>query len=394
VPRDHVSSASSAGAPGEALRVSGGGAGRPELRALTGLRFLAAFHVLVFHALFTFSRASLTMQVLRPGAIRSILASGYVGVNFFFVLSGFVLAYAYVEDGKMTTSAGRFWRARFARIYPMHLFGLLLALPLFVMGSLANHVQWMAVAKEGAKEVALSALLVQAWVPAHVFDLNGPSWSLSVEAFFYAMFPLLVRLFGRLRERGLVVLGVMAWGLAIGPPLVHPGPASVLSHMTDLDLVMLHDPLVRLPDFVIGVASGLLFVRGKREWSRASIVAAATFILVVALLAQSDRLPFALVHNGLLDPLWALLLFTLAMRGKAGEDGRGIGSAPLVRGGHASYSLYVLHKPIYFWMARWLGVGLLPGAGFFVAYLGGSVAAALVARRWVEEPARRGLSGR
>ena len=175
---------------------------RPELRALTGLRFVAAFHVLVFHALFTFSRASLRMPILAPGPLRSLVSSGYVGVNLFFVLSGFVLAYAYVEDGKMTTSAGRFWRARFARIYPMHLIGVLLALPLFVLGSLANHVQGVAIAKEGAKELALSALLVQAWVPAHVLDLNGPSWSLSVEAFFYALFPLLVRLFGRLRAPG------------------------------------------------------------------------------------------------------------------------------------------------------------------------------------------------
>ncbi len=154
----------------------------PELRALSGLRFVAAFHVLVFHTLFTFSRASVLLPL---GPLRSLLGSGYVGVNLFFVLSGFVLAYAYVspDDGTMTTTAGRFWRARFARIYPLHLLGLLLALPLFALGSSANHATTSAIALEGAKELALCALLVQAWVPAHVFDLNGPAWSLSVEVF-------------------------------------------------------------------------------------------------------------------------------------------------------------------------------------------------------------------
>ena len=266
----------------------------------------------------------------------------------------------------LTTTPLRFWRARFARIYPMHLVGLLLTLPFFAQGSLANHVAKVAIAKEGAKQLALSALLVQAWLPAHVLDLNGPSWSLSVEAFFYATFPLLVRLLGRLRARGLVAVAVVAWAAAVTPPLLHHGPASALAPATHLDLVLLHNPLVRLPDFVIGVVSGLLFLRGKREWSRAPVIATATFLLVLAILAESDHLPFLLLHNGLLDPLWALLLFSLAMQ----KDRRGIGGDALVRGGHASYSLYVLHKPLYFWLARIFDVGLLPPSPFLAAYVG------------------------
>jgi peptidoglycan/LPS O-acetylase OafA/YrhL len=77
---------------------------------------------------------------------------------------------------------------------------------------------------------------------------------------------------------------------------------------------------------------------------------------------------------------------------KRGErETRGVGSAPLVRGGHASYSLYVIHKPVYFWLARIIGVGLLPPSPFLGAYLAGSVALSLAARRYVEEPARRAI---
>ena len=154
-----------------------------------------------------------------------------------------------------------------------------------MLGSLANHTHGVAIAKEGAVELGLSALLVQAWLPAHVLDLNGPSWSLSVEAFFYAMFPLLVRLFGRLRRRGLVAVAIGAWGLAITPPLVHGGPASALARTSDLDLVLLHNPLVRLPDFVVGVASGLLFLREGRAWSRGPVVGAVVFVATAAAFA-------------------------------------------------------------------------------------------------------------
>jgi peptidoglycan/LPS O-acetylase OafA/YrhL len=305
------------------------------------------------------------------------------------VLSGFVLAYAYVEDGKMATTAGGFWRARFARIYPMHLVGLLLAVPLFVLGSAENHAPAGAIAAEAAKEALLSATLVQAWVPAHALDLNGPAWSLSVEAFFYAMFPLLARALGGLRARRLVFVGAVAWLGAVAPPLLHGGPSGTLARMTELDLAVLHDPLAHLPDFVVGVVAGLLFLRVNRPWKSAPLAATATFVVVVALLAESERLPFALLHNGLLDPLWALLLFALAQHGAAK---RGLASAPLVLGGHASYALYVLHKPLYFWLARAFHVGPLPSHAFLAAYVAASVAVSIAAWRFVEEPLRRALA--
>jgi peptidoglycan/LPS O-acetylase OafA/YrhL len=122
------------------------------------------------------------------------------------------------------------------------------------------------------------------------------------------------------------------------------------------------------------------------------VVATATFLLLLALLAESDRLPFSLLHNGLLDPLWALLLFAVAKR--ADPRDRGIASAPLVRGGRASYALYVFHKPLYFWLTRLWGIGLLPSGAFLGAYIAGSVALSLAAWRFIEEPLRLRLLGR
>ena len=195
-----------------------------------------------------------------------------------------------------------------------------------------------------------------------------------------------------MRAGGLIAVAAFAWAAAVTPPLVHPGPPTVTARMTDLDLVLLYDPLVRLPEFVLGVATGLLFLRREGEWKSASVVATATFLLILALLGESDRLPFTLLHGGLLDPLWALLLCAVAKRHDPRE--RGIASPPLVRGGRASYALYVLHKPLYFWLTRLLGIGLLPPGAFLGAYVAGSVGLSLAAWHYVEEPLRRRLLGR
>ena len=95
---------------------------RPLLPALTSVRFLAACSVMLYHLG--------VVEVLRgPNWYESMTGVGYVGVSFFFVLSGFILVYSHA--GRKISRA-RFWRSRFARIYPACLFSLVLALPFFV----------------------------------------------------------------------------------------------------------------------------------------------------------------------------------------------------------------------------------------------------------------------
>jgi len=364
---------------------------RPELRSLTGLRFLAALLVLAYHALFSFPSASLRLE---PGPVRSVLGSGYVGVNLFFVLSGFVLAYAYVDGGVMTTPARTFWRARFARVYPVYLAGLLVAAPLYAAAWRANHVAEPLVVREMARQLAITGALVQAWLPADVFDLNGPSWSLSVEAFFYACFPLLVRALARLRTRGLWGLLAVAWLATVAPGMALGSPATGVESASTADLIAVFNPVARLPEFLIGVAAGLLFLRRPtpKPDGRWRGLALGCAVAIIAVLSQSERLPSLLLHEGLLDPLWALLVFSLACG--AGARGRGLGRALWVVLGRASYSLYILHKPLYYWLVRWTGGGPVPSARFLLAYFATSIALSVAVWWGCEEPLRRRLAGR
>lgn len=367
---------------------------RVELRSLTGLRFVAALLVLGYHALFSFPSAP---PRLTPGIVRSVLGSGHVGVNLFFVLSGFVLAYTYVDREAMTTTARAFWRARFARVYPMHLVGLLAAAPLYVMAWRANRAHDAQIARELARQLAVTGALVQAWIPADAFDLNGPSWSLSVEAFFYACFPLLARVLVRMRTPALGGLLAVAWVGALAPAVVVGSKATGIASASPVDLIVLLDPVARLPDFVIGAATGMIFVRrtrpgrGSGVWPLLSVTCG---VAVIAVLACSERLPWMALHVGLLDPLWALLLFSLACTDDGPAEGRaggGLGSAPLVLLGRASYSLYAIHKPLYYWLVRWAGAGH-PSWGFVAAYVATSIALSVALWWGYEEPMRRWIA--
>jgi peptidoglycan/LPS O-acetylase OafA/YrhL len=364
---------------------------RAPLAALTGLRAVLALQVLAYHAFFTFGRTGVLLQ---PGPAKTLVAAGYLGVNAFFVLSGFVLAYAHVgDDGAMATGVRPFYRARFARIYPMHIIGVALALPLFVLQSQHAGAPAGAIAQEGLLETLVCGSLLQAFFPRFVFALNGPAWSLSVEAVFYLAFPLVARALARLSRRGLFVALAASWGLALLPAILRGAHAPPVEHATPLDLFVRFDPLVRLPELVLGFVLGRLFVSfsraGRAHWKWDLRLLVALFALVFGL-ARSNTLPEPLLHAGLLDPLW-VALFVCAARSELAEAT--FGSRAFVLFGQASFALYVVHKPLWFWMER-LAPRDLPRLSFvFVAvYAAIALVVSALLFRLVEEPLRRLLT--
>src|SRR3954469_3132944 len=178
---------------------------RPHLPALTSLRFLAALHVLLFHV-------QAMGAVFGPAWFRNLSSIGYVGVSFFFVLSGFILVYTYA--GKQVNT-GDFWRARFARVYPAYAFALLISMPFFLFAVRHfNEIKLPFMAFEAAHvklTAALEILLLQAWVPPAALSWNPVGWSLSVEAFFYLLFPLLLLPYTRLSRKALFAVIIACW---------------------------------------------------------------------------------------------------------------------------------------------------------------------------------------
>lgn len=311
------------------------------MEALTGLRFLAALHVVFYH----YGRD------LFPGApawLENIRASGYVSVSLFFILSGFVLSCTYHEPfAQGQVSAAAFWWRRFARIYPIYFVTFVLYTPILLL--LRCPLDDLITA--GLLYVAA----VQAWSPLYsVGYYNGPGWSISDEAFFYLVFPLAARrLLPRLSGRGLLVAALLLWlgALALGGAYLlldpdHRGARPLTTLAAFWINLLKFMPLSRLPEFLIGVALGKHFMEdlaaGRRRGGR--LLCAAGLLGALGLLSISPQLPYPLLHNALLAPAFAALIYGLAHGG--GALGRALASAPLVLLGNASYSLYILQKPV------------------------------------------------
>jgi len=311
-----------------------------ELSALTGLRFFAAFYVVVYH----FISPSLPKSL---PAVVNIFSVGYTAVGLFFLLSGFVLSYSYLrEPGRLSIDRRTFWIARIARIYPAYLFAFLLAAPFQIAGSVGVNGLRVGLEKLTVGGALVVALL-QAWTPWSAWYWNIPAWSLSVEVFFYFCFPFLAPVLALLRPRGSIRLAAGLWLVGLAAPIAycafkHPDLQPPLGNV---QLAIETNPLLRLPEFLVGILLGWIFVSGFRFSNR---VAAwlSIFALGASLAAMSfsSLAPRPLFANGLLAPLMGLLIFSLAHQ--SGILAMFLSHPILKLLGDASYAVYVLQFPI------------------------------------------------
>lgn len=268
---------------------------RPDLKPLTSLRFVAALMVFIYH-----------VPTREPLAY--LLAIGQEGVGFFFVLSGFILTYVYRDFAEATTREGRwtFLVARFARIYPTYVVAMVLAFAvLLIFGSsdTANNLP------EARIPTLLAQLgLVQSWFPAAAIHYggNGPSWSISDEAFFYVLFPFLLFAIAT-RVRHLTALAILLWSVVVAIAWLVPGTVG--------DWVHFVFPLTRLLDFTVGIVVGVLFIRRKdqrvKDW-RGTVWEVAVVELVVISFVVLMFVPATFKAATVMLPAWAFLIYVMA----------------------------------------------------------------------------------
>lgn len=361
------------------------GSARLEIRVLTSLRFFAAVHVVLFHTLSLIGEEHVR---LIPAALRTFVSNGAVSVSFFFVLSGFILVHGYVtSSGGLRVSARRFWWGRFCRLYPLYLLGFLLDLP--------RGVSYFALAGDvGAAKALLSSVAyltaTQAWHPRVATAWNAPGWSISVECFFYVVFPLIVCYGFRLARatQALMLAFALLATILVGRLILYRSDAE--NHLGFVSFF----PLMRLFEFACGCFLGGLWkeilerrAAGRRAWL--AVAAVSTGLLVVLLTTVSPEL---LAQFGpLVAPLFGVCILASATCEVLGErQPSGLVSRLMSLLGRASYALYILHMPVRDWCVVLFELG--GGVMDLVVYLAVMGGVAIAAYYFVEEPLRRRLS--
>jgi peptidoglycan/LPS O-acetylase OafA/YrhL len=346
------------------------------LPALTGVRAFAAMMVLLLHT---------SQNFPTPLTGNALVDRGYLGVDLFFILSGFIIAHVYLRDmvPLRARPLGIFLWHRFIRLFPAH------ATVLLGLVVLITAVHWAGVALNDPRswnyrDLPWHFLMVHAWGVTDVAGWNSPSWSISAEWFAYLLFPGAAALVLALPKHAALPLVPMV--LLIGAGLLHLGGWSMASWIG-------MPALIRVATEFIG---GVLIYRA---------VAMDTAGLPPGL---SDALTFGGVAlfcaAAFLLPIDAVLIVFLAVI-IAGVAGRGagvravFGCAPVLWLGEISYSIYVVHFPIVLVLRhvteRFAGPSAFASGlsrwGMFLLAIGVVIALAALLFYTIEQPARRRL---
>ena len=357
---------------------------KPErLNALTGLRCFAAINIVFFH----FSNPQWF------GWLAPVVNAGYVSVSYFILLSGFVLGYNYNARARAgQLDRVRFWKARFTRIYPIYLLSLLLSLGTLSKeyGSHTHGMFWAG--------IVLTPLMLQGFIPSISTFLNTPAWTMSAEASYYVIFPWLAR--WKRPERAGPYLWKMAgvWMLGLVPGLLyiafnpdgiaHPDRWSYGHWLWALK----YTPYTHVASFIFGVMLAELDELIARDSRLRLWLGLGGFAGIYGLLTLGPLMPYPIMHDGLLMPLFGCIVLGLAGKNPLATL---LGIRPLVFVGEASYCLYLLHFNLWNMIhdshvLNWLGLARFDPWLSYVLL----IAMAVTTLYLVEKPAQRILRKR
>lgn len=266
-----------------------------EILSLTGLRFIAALYVFLFHI-------QIRWPITNIPVLKSILEQGAIGMSVFFVLSGFLLGYRYI--GSHTTIKD-YLVNRFARIYPVYVVAAISTLP------------WMGISfggDSGTLEfgkfmfiLVSNIFLVQAWFPQlFAYWNDSGSWSIAVEAFCYVVLPFVLPGMSKLTPKQLGVTAALCWLFAVMPGV------SIVLFGTPAFPVFYAMPLFRLPEFLLGVCALLAMRLGLSIRFGTLLTVSLPLILFIYIGYYGAAMPMYIGHNWIVLPVICLMIAALS----------------------------------------------------------------------------------
>ena len=299
------------------------------INTLTSLRFIFAIMVFGAHC-----------YVIDTFFDAHFFKEGFVGVSFFFVLSGFIIAYNYQEklrENKITKRT--FWVARIARIYPLHWLTLLIAAVLGGYVAASGTMDW-------CKHFFASLTLTQAYIPEadYFFSFNSPSWSLCCEQLFYICFPFLIPL---ARHNRIVLVTLLVCAILVTAGMYFTPENNIKEYWYV-------NPVTRLPDFLVGMALFRLYDRLKNKnisFSQGSFIEILSIALFLAFYLYASEVPKVYRYSCYywLPVAFVLVSFSL----QKGIVSRLLSNRILIIGGEISFSFYLIHLFVLLSYAEW-----------------------------------------
>lgn len=367
---------------------------------LTTFRFFAAMGVVMHHFF-----GSIESGVPDTSRLHLIAVYGYLGVPFFFMLSGYILTHSYASTPEKAAGLDQrqFWWKRFARVYPLYIFSLLIDVPRAVIHSSGLHGAAGAAFRLVPTFVA-NVFMVQSWNEYLLGEWNRPSWSLSAEAFFYLLFPLLSLKLAWPKESAwrwelfktsvLLAMGAAVMGFSDYGSNRYPQAKSYLER----------DPALLVTLFVMGI----LVYRMEKLIRKQSRTASQTLNAVCFFFVLIGVVDFAVNYNvppGIREFGSCLFFMGIIVLGSGGPSWfvRPLSWPVLQLLGEASYAVYLLQFPLLYPFEKlWSLVGLerlhLAAAGpkeyFYIVYTLTLIATSIVLFKVLETPARRFLQSR
>lgn len=295
------------------------------LPALSGVRFFAIVHIFCFHLWVIFAmpkeqafKTLLGDMAQLPKTLQTFLANGWISTSFFFLLSGFILAFIYwAPDGQLALPKKKFWLLRMTRIYPIHMVLVLLIIPLTASYQVSQGASVPLLISS-----ALATLtLTQAWNPSWVPIWSWPTWTISALVFLYGLMPYLMPRLAVLSRRSMIVLLALLPLISLIPTCIYAlyFPLGVQPEQF-WQIFVGSTPVFWLAHFVAGMlltriwglskfnAIGLPEAKPKLAWGDAA------FIAVIAIGCIPDIVePYKyFLRHGLMMPLYMVIIVDLA----------------------------------------------------------------------------------
>ncbi len=355
---------------------------------LDGLRGVAAVMVILMHLFEIFCNGNYSKMIINHG---------YLAVDFFFLLSGFVIGYAYDDRWKKMTVSG-FFKRRLIRLHPMIIVGMTIGAICFYFGDSA--VLFPNIHATSVGKMILVMLIGYTLIPvplsldirgwAEMHPLDGPAWTL----FFEYIGNILYALF--LRKVSNVVLSILV--ILAGAALLHMGltrPQGDIIGGWSLTAEQLQIGFTRL---LYPFLAGLLLSRVIKPGKLNNAFFWCSLLLVVSLSVPRIGTKEAPWQNGLYEALTILLLFPLIVfMGASGEIKNSFVQKLCKFLGNISYPVYIIHYPLVYIFSAWVVNNKIPMEGAWMQgllVLGSAILIAYAGLKWYDIPVRKWLTGK